>query len=329
MNRAAAILLASSCSLVTAYAAAQTTQGQAFNDGKAYKPANASIKNGIDPAAAMSVPGRDPAATGDLTGLYGANLAAPGQSKIATCAAYVPGSDAYRNAECDTVNYVVGNPSARPVYTIDKINDPLVVRSSNIRNMPEANTAGTSGLSGNYTACVNQTTNLPERFDTERCQIGRAVTENQCSATLTVRYTWQPFSNQAGADLRYGHCAAGQVRGDQLSLPITNTYRTELARCADNGHGDGAERKIWHRDCGGAESLHGYDATACTAPPTPAASDPPRAPQLACADAPRTDQNCFSPAGRFAGVVLVPVFEDHWDNGGCADLDLNGAIITK
>lgn len=308
---------------------AQSTQSQAFTDGKAYKPANTDIKNGINADAMTNVPGQDTGTSNSLTGLYGSNLTASGQNKIAACAAYVPGSDAYKNAECETVNYVVGNPSARPTYTIDKVNDPLIIQGNNIRNTAPSHTAGMSGLSGNYTACTNQTTNQPERYDTERCQVGRPVTENQCSATLNVTYTWQRFAGQGGADLRYGYCDAGQVRGDRLTIPYANAYRTEAGLCADNGHGTGVETKIWYKDCAGNEVQHGYDASACSAPPTPAVSDPPRQAIQACTNAPRTNENCFTPDGLFTARVNVPVFQDHWDNSACAELDGNGAVISN
>lgn len=329
MKRVAAMLFGTGAACVALLTHGQTTQGQAFNDGKAYKSQTPAIKNGINNAAMDNVPGQDAATTNNLQGLYGTTLNGPGQNKIAACAAYVPGTDAYKNAECETINYVSGNPNTRPTYTIDKVNDPVIVRSSNVRNTAEVNTSGMPGLSGNYTACTNQTTNQPERFDTERCQIGRPVTESQCSATLSVTYSWQRYAGQGGADLRYARCDSGQVRGDQLAIPLNNVYRTEAGLCADNGHGTGVEYKYWYRDCSGAEVLHGYDASACSAPPAPAVVDPPRNTIQACADAPRTVENCFVPDGHFVQKAQVPVFEDHWDNSACAELDSNGAVIVN
>jgi len=327
MNRASPLLALALCAWLHP-APAQSTQEQAFAEGKAYKPANAGIKNSIEPNALTQVPGQDSATTSDLTGLYGTNLAAPGRDKVTACAAYVPGSDGYKNAECDTVNYVVRNPSERQAYSIDKHNDPLIVRGNEVRNAPQAHTAGMSGLSGNYTACTEKTTNTPERIETERCDIDRVVTEAQCSATLSVTYSWQPYASQANADLRYGRCAPGQVRGDRMALPVNSTYRTENGSCADFGHGVGVEVTIWHRDCAGNEVRHGFDASACTAPPTPARLDPPRRPVQACADAPRTADNCFTPAGRFIAKASVPVFEDRWDDSACTALS-NGQAITQ
>lgn len=308
---------------------AQTTQGQAFNDGKSYKPANTDIRNGINAGAMTNVPGQDTGTTDGLTGLYGTNLKTPGQNKIAACAAYVPGSDAYKNAECETVNYVVGNPSTRSKYIIDKIKDPLIIESNNVRNTAEAHTSGVPGLSGSYTACTNETTKQPERYDSERCQVGRPVTENQCSATLSVTYTWERFVGQGGADLRYGYCDAGQIRGDKLTIPYANAYRTEVGLCADKGHGKGVEIRIFYKDCLGNEFVHGYDASACSAPPAPPASDPPRQAIQACANAPRNNENCFAPNGQFTARVSAPVFKDNWDHSACAELDGSGAVITN
>jgi len=313
----------------SSFALPQTTQSEAFADGKAYKPANTGIKNGINNTALTNVPGQDATTTNDLKGMYGSNLLPSGQSKVTACASFVPGSDAYKNAECDTVNFVSRNPSVRPTYTIDKNNDPLLIISNNIRNTPEAHTAGTSGLSGTYSACVDKTTNLPEQHDTERCQIGRPVTESQCNVTLSVNYTWERYAGQAGADLRYGRCTPGTVRGDQLSLPFTNAYRTEQVQCVDRGHGTGTEVLIWYKSCTAPEVLHGYDASGCTAPPVPAVSDPPRQVIASCTNAPRNNENCFTPTGQFTDKVEAPVFVDNWDYSACADFDSHGAVIRN
>lgn len=326
--RAAIVAFAVAGAVTATTGSGQTTQGQAFNDGKSYKPANTDIKNGINNAALTNVPGQDATTTSNLTGLYGSNLNTSGQGKQAACAAYVPGSDAYKNAECDTVNFVSHNPSVRPVYTIDKTNDPLVVTSNNIQNTPETHTTGTPGLTGTYSACTNKTTNLPEHYDTERCQIGRPVTESQCSAVLNVTYTWQSYSGQPGADLRYGQCGAA-VRGDQLTIPYNNAYRSQVVQCSDRGHGTGAETLIFYKDCTGAETLWGYDASACSAPPVPATSDPPHQVIASCTNAPRTNENCFTPDGQFTAKVVAPVFVDTWDYSACADLNSHGAVITN
>ena len=306
---------------------APTTRARAFSDGKAYKPANAGIKAGINDGAAAGGAGRDAATTNELKGMYGGDLNAPGQSKAAACASRIPGADAYKNQECDTINYVAGNPGARPAYTIDKVNDPVIVRGNNVRNTPEANTSGATGLSGNYTACVDQTTSLPERFDSERCQVGRPVTEASCETVLTVTYNWQRYAGQPGADPRHGRCGPGQVRGDRLTIPYANAYISEQVACADRGHGAGAEALIWYADCAGNTALHGYDASGCSMPPLPALSDPPRQAIVSCADATRNNENCFTPAGQFTGKVEAPVFQDNWDDSACADLKSNGAVI--
>lgn len=329
-KRLAVLLVAAGCvSLDRAMAAPPTTQADGFTQGKAYKPANADIKAGINDAAAAAVPGQNPATATDLKGLYGSPLVGPGQSKVIACSTYLPGSDAYKNQECDTINYVAGNASTRPVHTIDKMSDPLVVRSNNVRNTPEAHTTGTSGLSGSYTACTDKTTSQPERFDTERCQIGRPVTEAQCRAVLNVTYTWQRYSGQRGADLRYGHCGAGQVRGDHLTIPLHSAYRPEWVACASRGHGTGVELLIWHDDCTGKSTLHGYDAGACSIKPAPDKSDPPRQSVGSCTNAPRIDQNCFTPGGQFTDKVEAPIFRDVWDYSACADLNTHGAIIVN
>ncbi len=157
--------------------------------------------------------------------------------------------------------------------------------------------------------------------------MGRPVLESQCLAKLTVTYNWQRYANQPGADLRYGRCAAGTVRGDQLTIPLSNGYRSEQVQCADRGHGSGIEVLFWYADCTGVETLHGHDASNCTAAPSPALSDPPRHVIAACTDAPRTIETCFTPTGHLTDKVDAPVFVDHWDASACADLDAHGAAI--
>lgn len=310
-------------------ASGQATQAEAFADGKAFKPKNTDIKNGINSSAVTNVPAQDATTTNDLKNMYGSNLINNGQNKVAACAAYVPGSDPYKNQECETVNYMVGNPITRPQYVIDKVNDPLIVISNNIRNTPGVHTAGTSGLAGNYSACVNQTTNQPAKYDTERCQVGRPVVEGQCAAKLNVTYTWQTFANQPGADLRYGKCNAGDVRGDQLSIPLQNAYRTEQLQCSSRAWGQGVYIRILYKDCTGTEVEHGYNATGCSTPPSPIAIDPPHQPIASCTNAPRNNENCFTPAGVFTGKVLAPVFVDNWDHSACGDLNAHGAVIQN
>jgi hypothetical protein len=310
-------------------ASAQATQAEAFADGKAYKPKNADIKNGINGNAVTNVPAQDATTTNNLKSMYGSNLINNGQNKVAACAAYVPGSDAYKNQECETVNYMVGNPITRPQYVIDKVNDPLVVTSNNIRNTPSVHTAGASGLTGNYSACLNQTTNQPAKYDTERCQVGRPVVEGQCTAKLSLTYTWQSFAYQPGAELQYGKCKAGDVRGDQLSIPFQNEYRTELLQCSTRNWGQGIYIRTLYKGCNGTEVEHGYNAAFCSTPPSPLANDPPRQPIAMCTNAPRNNENCFTPGGIFTSKVLVPVFVDNWDQSACADLNAHGALIQN
>lgn len=329
MNGHLRLVMVSVAMLQMDAATAQATQAQAFNEGKAYKGGNTAIKSGINTAALAEVPGKDATTTDQLTGLYGTNLATSGQQKANGCASYLPGTDAYKNAECDTINYVAGNVGNKPAYTIDKVNDPLLVKSTNIRNTADVHTAGTSSLSGAYTACTNQTTGQPERFDTERCQVGRPVTESQCTRKLNVTYSWQRFVGQGGADLRYGYCDAGQVRGDKLTIPQSNAYRSETTACASHGHGAGVEVRIYYSDCSGTEVLHSFDASACSAPPQPAVSNPPKQSIQSCTNAPRNNQNCFTPQGQFTDRATVPVFVDSWDNSACTGLDANGAVFTN
>jgi hypothetical protein len=75
--------------------------------------------------------------------------------------------------------------------------------------------------------------------------------------------------------------------------------------------------------------LHGYDASACSIPPAPAISDPSRQVISSCTDAPRNNENCFTPSGQYTDKVEVPVFQDNWDYSACADLDSHSAVIKN
>lgn len=314
---------------LNAHADDQYDQQKAFNDGKAYSSANGGLKAGINDAAVTNVPGQDASTTNQLKGMYGTNLAAPGADKANACANYTPGTDAYKNQECETINFVVGNPSKRPAYTIDKTTDPLISKGTTISNTPQNYTGGTGGLSGTYSSCKDKTTNLAAKYDTERCQIGRPVTEGYCSTTLVVTYTWQLYSGQAGADLRYGYCGSSDVRGDQLTIPLTNSYQNETVACSASNLGTGNQTLIWYTDCAGNKSQWGYDASGCSIKPDPVSSDPPHNVIQACANAPRTNQNCFTPDGQFTTKVTVPVFVDSLDTSQCAELNNNSATITN
>lgn len=310
--------------LVCAHAQSQQTQQQGFADGKAFKNQNSGIKNGINQGAMTIVPGQDPATLGQLQGLYGGNLIGPGSNKVSNCATYTPGANAYKNQECETVNFVSRNPGQRQTYALSKT-EPLITSGIAISNTPRNYTSGVAGLNGNYSACTNKTTNLPEQFDTERCQIGREVREGSCPSYLVVTYTWEVFANQPGADLNYGRCDA-DIRGDLLTLPATNTFQETGANCADHGNGTGRQRMFYAVDCFGNASLHGFDASACSKPPTPAIVDPARV-FLSCTNAPRTKENCFSAGGNFTKKATVPVFVDSLDESACQGFFNDSAVI--
>jgi conjugal transfer mating pair stabilization protein TraN len=221
------LALALALTLTHCPAVGQTTRAEAFNQGKSYKPATAAIKEGIEPKAIEQVPGQDAATTGELGRLYGTSLNGPGNDKLRACAAFLPGSDQYKNQECETVNYVARNGSERRQYSIDKSSDPTIIRSRAVRSAPRIQTSGTSGLSGTYSACTEKSTGRPERFDTERCQVGRSLIPGQCITKLTVAYNWQRYAAQVGADLRYGRCVPGQIRGDELKILVSNSDTTQ------------------------------------------------------------------------------------------------------
>lgn len=312
--------------LVPTAALGQTTQGEAFNQGKAYGEKNAATVGTIHAGAAEAVPGRDASREGALQDLYGTPLPEAGEARVADCAAQVPGNDAYANQECATINYLRRNPQQRPRTTISE-SEPAIATGAAVRSAPRAFAGNQPGLSGTYTACVDRTTRTPLQQQTERCLIGHAVTQGSCQRNLSLTYTWQPYGSQQGAELAYARCGRGTVRGDRLTLPTTTSYRERDISCEERGHGTGIERLIFHVDCQGNERLHGHDARHCSAPPDPAYNDPPRI-VTHCTTMPRTAEHCFAPSGQYAGQSQVPVFEDHWDDSDCAVFDTARGVIT-
>lgn len=298
----------------------QTTRAQAFADAKTFKTKNAAIKANINLAELANVPGQDVTTTNNLTALYGTDIKTAGTARGDQCASYVPGADEYANQNCETINFVRGNPSARPVVVIDRNTEPLVVSRTAIQSNPMPHTAGMSGLTGTYSACSTSTTSLPGKTDTERCQIGREVTEEACRTPLFVTYSWEIYTGQGGADLRYGYCSGGDIRGDFLAIPLSNAYVTDSVTCASKGHGTGMEDIISAVDCLSVKTAHGYNASSCSAPPIPALFDPVRLPIASCTSMPRTNENCFTASGGYTGNVTVPVFVDTLDDSACASL---------
>lgn len=324
INKSAIMLLLFS-SLIIAVAD-DYDQQRAFNDAKNYKGSNDSIKNNINQSTMDKVPGQDASTTNDLKGLYGSDLLGKGDNKVSDCAAYKPTTDAYKNQECDTVNFIRKNPSERPTYTIDKKNDPIVSKGTTIANSPYAHTSGASGLTGSYTACYDKTTRLPAQYESERCQVGHEITEGYCPVVLRVTYQWELFTNQKGADTRYGRCNGLDVRGDRLQLAQTNTYETEGVQCSDFNLGAGSGSVTYAVDCYGKRTLVGYDASSCEIKPSPPSVVASQNIQ-SCTNAPRVIENCFTPDGIFTTKTTVPVFTDTLDDSACTELHQNGAVI--
>lgn len=322
------LIQAMACAICSSFAAADSTydQSKAFNDGKSYRGANDGIKANINSSALNNVPGQDAETTNQLKNMYGTDIKNAGGNKSLACATYQPGSDAYKNQECDAINYINNNPSQKPNYTIDKTYDPIIVRGNNVTNAPQAYTSGAAGLSGSYTACTDKTTNLPAQYNTERCEIGHEITEGYCPTTLKVTYTWQLFTGQPGADTRYGRCPAGQYRGDQFPNPYVR-YETETVSCAAYALGTGSGTLTWAIDCLGNRVLVGYDAGSCENPPNPAAIGGDMTIGV-CLSAPRSIENCFEPGGGFTTKTTVPVFKDTMDESLCTELNAHRAVFN-
>lgn len=306
----------------------QADQQKAFNDGKAYKSQNAGVAAAVNNSSLQYVPGQDPNGVNQLQSLYGQNTAQAGADKVTVCATYVPGSDAYKNQDCGTINYLVRNKTGEPTYTIDKKYDPLVVQGNTIRNAPQGYTQGASGLSGNYTGCVDKLTHTPIVTDTERCEIGHEVTLGSCPVIRVVTYTWEFYVGQAGADMRYAKCNDPDIRGDLLTgyPQVGPLYTTTQENCSPT---DTAKKTIiWRNNCDKSVIQHGYDGTLCT--PSQGFSDPPHeATQLCVFYPPHDNEFCFKADGTYSTLSIVPVFVDTLDDSACVELNTYRAKITN
>lgn len=302
-------------------------KADAFADGKDQKSKNPAIKDGVTTANPSEVPGYNAGTSTSLQGLYGSNTEAGGADKAAACGNYAPGADAYANQECGTINYVRGNPSARPKYTIDKQYDPLVVNGKTIANAPQNHVEPMSGVKGSYTSCTDVTTQTPSLKEFERCSVGREVREGQCNPTLEVTYTWETYNGQPTADLTYGYCKPPLVRGDVLALAYSTTYTVTLEQCDDYKKGKGYPAMVWWKvDCYGNKSLFWVDSSSCEVKNAPG-DVMPTMDWKECANAPRTWDNCFTSSGNYTSKVTAPIFFDTVNRSSCAELDGNPSKI--
>lgn len=311
--------------LAAGVAASAQDRKDAFNDGKAQKSKTPAIDQNIKSSNASETPGYDQKTNDDLQGLYGSDLISGGSSKATTCENYKPGTDAYANQECGTINWARKNPSERPPYTINRDTDPLIVNGTVIIGAPDPYVSPMTAVEGDYTSCKDVQTGTPGVTTTERCNAGQEVREGYCTHTLRVTYSWQVFAGQQGADTRYGRCQGSDVRGDLLTLPQTNTYVTEDAACADYNHGTGTGQVTRSLDCFGNSKYFYFDASRCTVKNSPDDVMPDKVVR-SCTDAPRVPENCFAADGHFTSKATVPVFTDTVDTSNCAELNANGRL---
>lgn len=262
----------------------------------------------------------------NLQSLYGSNILTPGQAKSTNCATLPTPTHSYLNEECNTINFINNNKATRMNVPISNTTDPTVVNANSITSNPSAHTVGTPNLSGAYTACSTSSTSTPASSMTERCQVGNEVTQSTCSVPLVVTVQWALFNNQPNADTAYGYCPAGNVRGDQSTAPIINSYVTNIVTCASYGLGTGMATVEFLNDCFGNKTLVGYNSSGCQIKASPVSVVPSYA-WNACLNAPRTNTNCFGSNLKFTTVTTVPLVTDTKDNSACAGHISNTATI--
>lgn len=184
-------------------ARAQMTGGEAFiegqnfaNSAKGKSAANSQVNatTGTD-----SLPNFTTSAT--ESGYYAGGkglVGAAGTGKIVDCETY-KAPTAFKQTECDAVNFVNKNPTVRYKYTIDKMTDPVLTASKPLIDNP-----GDIPATSTQT-CKVVTTTTPGTFINETCTESKYLETIKCRRGFTAEignvFEAQQFSANLGSEV--------------------------------------------------------------------------------------------------------------------------------
>ena len=159
-----------------------TKPADAFNVGKDFansgkNVAGAKINNATG-ASALPYYGTSAPETANFQ--EGRNLiGGAGSNKQIQCETYLA-PNAFRQQECDAVNFMSKTPASRPKFTIDKQTDPIMTGSRGVINNP-----GTTAGASTQQCRVQRVTN-PATYITETCTETQTLENLSCKRVLQV-----------------------------------------------------------------------------------------------------------------------------------------------
>lgn len=205
-----------------------------------------------------------------------------GTAKITACQTGAANPDAFRQQNCDAINFMAKNPSTRPQFTISPTDTNIAASKAIEKN---ASTLAEKSLGfvnpnavGSFTGCASKTTTTPPTYGIEVCYDAATATSQMCTIGRTV---------VVNANTDYQCNKTANVYGTQTCS------RTAVVTIP------GAIPATQVASCGSGYTLSG---TNCTAPAT--ASNP----NYSCNSGTLSGTQCYQPAYQPPGVTATTTF---------------------
>ena len=113
-----------------------------------------------------------------------------GAGKITACQTGATNPDAFKQQNCDAINYMANQPTIRPQFAISSSN-PMMVTSRAIQNNASTLAAASLGFVdpgavGSFTGCTTKATTTPPTFGIEVCNDVSTASSSTCSIGRTI-----------------------------------------------------------------------------------------------------------------------------------------------
>ena len=113
-----------------------------------------------------------------------------GAGKITACQTGAANPDAFKQQNCDAINYMANQPTIRPQFAISSSN-PMMVTSRAIQNNASTLAAASLGFVdpgavGSFTGCTTKATTTPPTFGIEVCNDVSTASSSTCSIGRTI-----------------------------------------------------------------------------------------------------------------------------------------------
>lgn len=211
---------------------------QAFEDGKTFGAAsNVTARGFVTTNSATGVVPKFSPTNPTESGYFGGGsgiLSSFSATKISGCQTNPANPDAYKQQECDAINFLEGNPAQRRQFTIGH-NDPLLTGGRSITANP---TAIAGSFDGTYTGCSTRTVTTNAQYSTEVCNQYNPLEVFNCNKNLNVTVTWEWRCSPAVYTVNVGSGQLSVVMScDSTESPFTTI--TVLAGSATQCHEGG------------------------------------------------------------------------------------------